>query len=372
MDLTAPASKASLDPGNPIGGDVLVTQKISRRLVLGSAMALAGGASVLDPPFPNGATLLVAGPGGSAVDSWAEWLAPSLGRALPPGTPLRKDVVGGVDGVTGANQFEARTVPDGGTAMLLPGSAAMAWLVGDPRARFDASHWIPGLAGVTPGLVMSRIPIGRVQSDAPLSVAASGPAGPELPGLLALDLLGARWTPVYGIADAAALEALSSGQVDAICLHGTRVPEFARLLGSSGFVPMFSYGSVDDTGRRQRDPAFPNTPDASELLAGRQISPALLKGWRATRGRGGVGGSLGAAATHPGGHGGAVAAGLHAGDWLRPGSGAGQRPRRAAAGPTRRDHQHERGAGRHDGAVGAAELAADAVELPSELNRGAC
>ena len=259
-----------------------MTQKISRRLVLGSAMALAGGATVLIPPFPNGATLLVAGPGGGAVDSWAEWLAPGLGRALPPGTPLHKDLVGGVDGVTGANQFEARTVPDGNTAMLLPGSAAMAWLVGDPRARFDAAHWVPALAGVTPGLVISRVPIGRVQNGSALRVAASGPAGPELPGLLALDLLGATWTPIYGVADAASLEALSSGQVDVICLHGYRVAEFARLLGSSGFVPMFSYGSVDETGRRQRDPAFPNTPDASELLAGRPVSTALLNGWRAT------------------------------------------------------------------------------------------
>ena len=257
-----------------------MTQAIGRRLLLGSAAALAAGAAALpNAAFPEGATLLVAGPEGGPLDGWAGWLAPSLGRALPPGTTLRKDVVGGIDGVTGANQFEARTVPDGGTALLLPGSAAMAWLVGDPRARFDVGQWIPALAGVTPGLLMSRMPIAA--GGPPLRIAASGPAGAELPALLALDLLGVPWVPVFGLVDATAISALSTGQVDAVCLHGRRVAEFAQLLGAVGVRPAFSFGSVDEAGQRQRDPSFPATPDASELLAARPETP-LRKAWRAT------------------------------------------------------------------------------------------
>ncbi len=94
-------------------------------------------------PFADGATLLVAGPESGATDRWAALLGPALGRGLPPGTQVHTEAVGGPDGVTGANQFEARTTPDGTTALLLPGSAALAWLVGDPRARFDAAHWMP-------------------------------------------------------------------------------------------------------------------------------------------------------------------------------------------------------------------------------------
>ena len=258
-----------------------MTQTMTRRLVVGSAVALATAAAAASASFPEGATLLVAGPQGGPVDTWTDWLAPSLGRALPPGTALRKDVVGGVDGVTGANQFEARAVPDGGTALLLPGSAAMAWLVGDPRARFDVGQWIPALAGVTPGLLMSRVPVARAPGGNPLRIAASGPAGPELPALLALDLLGVPWVPVFGLAEAAATDALSSHQVDAVCLHGRRVADVAQQLGVAGVVPAFSFGSVDEAGRRQRDPAFPATPDASELLASRPDSP-LRKAWRAT------------------------------------------------------------------------------------------
>lgn len=262
-------------------GNRPVIRCVTRRSVLtASALALAAAAS--PPAFPDGATLLVAGPNGGQVDGWAEWLAPGLGRALPPGTTLRKDIVGGIDGVTGANQFDARTVPDGGTALLLPGSAAMAWLVGDPRARFDAAHWVPALAAVTPGLVLSRRPLAEVLGDSRLRIAATGPADAELPALLALDLLGARLAPVYGLPEPAAMAALSGGQVDAICLHGRHVAAMTRLLGSTGVAPLFSFGSVDATGDRGRDPGFPDTPGAAELLASRQVDPTLARAWSAT------------------------------------------------------------------------------------------
>lgn len=260
-----------------------MTTTITRRFLFGSAAAMAlGAAGTPATVFPDGATLLVAGPGGGTADSWAEWLSPGLGRALPPGTALRKDLVGGLDGVTAANQFEARTEPDGGTAMLLPGSAAMAWLVGDPRAQFDAAHWVPALAGVTPGLLVSRIPAAQALRGAPLRLAVSTPSGPELPAMLALDLIGASWTPVLGLSDAAATDALAQGHVDAVCLRGRRVADLFQQLAAAGSQPLFSFGSVDEAGLRERDPAFPDVRSVSELVAGRSQDEALLRAWSAT------------------------------------------------------------------------------------------
>ncbi|MEJ1978178.1 MAG: hypothetical protein WDN49_20745 [Acetobacteraceae bacterium] len=241
--------------------------------------ARAAAASV---PFPEGATLLVAGPSGGPVDTWAEWLAPVIGHALPPGTAIRKAIVGGTDGVTGANEFEARTVPDGSTALLLPGSAAMAWLVGDPRARFDAAHWVPALAGVTPGVIASRVSAAQMLSGTTLRIAASGPASTELPALLALDLLGVHWRPVFGLRETAAREALAQGTVDAVCLHGRRVAEMAQACAAIAAPPAFTFGVVDEDGRRQRDPAFADVPDASELLSQRALNGPLRNAWRAT------------------------------------------------------------------------------------------
>ena len=342
-----------------------MTQAIGRRLLLGSAAALAAGAAALpNAAFPEGATLLVAGPEGGPLDGWAGWLAPSLGRALPPGTTLRKDVVGGIDGVTGANQFEARTVPDGGTALLLPGSAAMAWLVGDPRARFDVGQWIPALAGVTPGLLMSRMPIAA--GGPPLRIAASGPAGAELPALLALDLLGVPWVPVFGLVDATAISALSTGQVDAVCLHGRRVAEFAQLLGAVGVRPAFSFGSVDEAGQRQREPVLPGHA-RRQRVAGRSPGDAAAQGMARDGRRVRIGGGVGPAPPHAGRHGRAVAPGLRAGRRVRAGAGAGERRRGAAARRAGRHGEHGRGAGGRHVAAGAAQLAGHAVELPPDV-----
>ena len=254
--------------------------RLGRRSAIGLAAAALVAAA---PAIPDGAALLVAGPDGGLVDQWAEWLEPSLRRVLAPDTGLRRDVVGGLDGVTAANQFEARIQPDGSTGLLLPGSAAMAWLVGDPRARFDAARWVPALAGVTPSLLASRISVGRILGGAPVRLAASGPAGADLPAMLALDLLGANWHPVFGLSETTAQTALAQGSVDAVCLHGRRVLDMSYALRASGAPPIFTFSTADEGGQPQRDPAFIDVPDAMELMkAGAPADEHLRAAWRAT------------------------------------------------------------------------------------------
>ena len=248
--------------------------RVSRRTVLGAGAAALLGAA----PVTDGLTLLVGGPDGGLLDHWADWLEPGLRRVLAPETGLRRDRVGGNDGVTAANQFEARIPPDGATALLLPGSAAMAWLVGDPRARFDAARWVPTLAAVTPSLVSSRISAARILAGAPLRLAASDPAGLDLPAMLALDLLGANWRPVFGLTEAAGQVALAQGGVDAVCLHGRRVLDASYALRAAGAPPVFSFGMVDEL----RDPALIDVPDAAELLPAAPVDESLRLAWRAT------------------------------------------------------------------------------------------
>jgi hypothetical protein len=256
-----------------------------RRLGRRSALMMSAGALLGAAPAmpPDGAGLLVAGPEGGLIDLWADWLEPNLRKVLAPETGLRRDVVGGTDGVTAANQFEARIPPDGSTGLLLPGSAAMAWLVGDPRARFDAARWVPALVGVTPSLLASRVSAGRILGGAPVRLAASGPAGPDLPAMLALDMLGANWRPVFGLSDSAAQVALAQGSVDAICLHGRRVQDMSYALRAAGAPPIFTFGATEDGGQPQRDPAFIDVPDAMEVMAsGAPADEHLRAAWRAT------------------------------------------------------------------------------------------
>jgi tripartite-type tricarboxylate transporter receptor subunit TctC len=104
-----------------------------------------------DDRFPRGATLLIAGPAGGALDRVADQLGAGLQAHLPAGTQLHHDPVGGVDGVTGANIFANQINPNGATALLVPGKRG-----GDSRVHFDPSRWLPILARTTPAFVVDR------------------------------------------------------------------------------------------------------------------------------------------------------------------------------------------------------------------------
>ena len=231
-------------------------------------------------PFADGVTLLVAGPENGALNRWADALQPALEQSLPPDTSIRRSTVGGADGVTGANQFETRAAPDGLTIMLVPGSALLAWLVGDPRAQFDVGHWVPVTAGVTPGLVAGRP--GALAADRPLRIGAATPGGPDLSALLGCELLGARLEPVFGLtAPGAALNAVSQNAIDALFLHGHHASQQVAALAAVGGQPLFALPGFDDSGAMVRDPTFPDVPLLGELMPDGLTKAPLHRAWRA-------------------------------------------------------------------------------------------
>ncbi len=249
----------------------------SRRARAATAMA--------SQPFPNGVRLLVAGTPGERVDWWADTFTPILGRLLPPGTRVFKENAIGNDGVTGANQFAVRAAPDGATALLVPGAAATAWLVGEPRVHFDTASWVPVMDAVGPAVVVGRMALSTLGPGATPRVAASGPTGPELPVLIALDVLAANAVPVFGLDTAQqALASLAAGGVDLVLLHGEDVPSRMENLASTGVRALFSFGRPDATGHWQRDPLLPGIPTFEEVsltLLGHQPRGPLADAWRA-------------------------------------------------------------------------------------------
>jgi hypothetical protein len=226
---------------------------------LAAPSTTARAARAVAAPFAETPGLLVAGPDGGDLARWAAALSPPLGRALPAAS-VRETTVGGVDGVTGANQFDARAAPDGATVLLAPGEAAHAWLVGNPRAQFDISHWVPVLAGATPGILVGRAALAAGQR---VRIGASGPSGPELSALLALELLGVACEPVFGMSEAAAAAAFARRETDVLLLRGPGVP--ARLAALSEARPLFTFGAVDDEGQTGRDLLAPEAPHFTEL-----------------------------------------------------------------------------------------------------------
>ncbi len=235
--------------------------------------------------LPDGAELLIAGPSGGRLDRLSMDLLPALQRGLPAGTPLQREFAGGPDGVTGANRFEARGTPDGASVLLMPGDAALAWLVGDPRARFSLGSLVPIMSGVTCGVLMSRLPLDQIGPGKRLRMAALRPDGPDLAGLLGLDLLGLQLDPTFSGSETAAVErAILGRRADALFVVGPDTPKRVARLAAAGLAPAFVLGVAGEDGTMRRDPLLPDVPTLAELavrMHGAVPSGLLYDAWRA-------------------------------------------------------------------------------------------
>lgn len=239
--------------------------RLSRRSMLASSALLAPACHAwarrvaADTESPS---LVIAGPPVSEAADWGRSLVPALSAR-----PMRVLYWGGQDGVTGLNQFEARIFPGGQDALVFPGSALMAWLVGDPRVAFDGSRLLPLLARVSPGVLMLR---GALHARrGPVRLAMPPSSAPSLAGFLGLDLLKVAAEPVA----APAMEAAVQHAVDAVFLHGADVPARSSSLAQAGFQPVFAVGCLTAQGVSCRDPAFADVPTLPELLAGAGAGP---------------------------------------------------------------------------------------------------
>ncbi|MGK7866367.1 hypothetical protein [Falsiroseomonas sp. E2-1-a20] len=245
-----------MQPGTP-------TRRVLAGLLASAALGRALRPAQAAVPVPEAATLLAPGPEGGAVASLAGRAAGALSRGLVQASALRVAVLGGPDGITAANRFASSTVRDGAMLLLMPGAAAQAQLVGDPRARFEPRHW-PAICGsvqpcILAGPAANGPPPGG-RSATPLRLALPGPAAPEAAALLALDLAGRPAVPVFNLAGAQAEAAIRDGGADALVLSGLTAEAQAAALG---LVPWFAF----DAAGSARDPALPNVPTLGEILA---------------------------------------------------------------------------------------------------------
>jgi hypothetical protein len=238
-----------------------------------------------------GPALDVAGPADCPLAAWARRLRAPLAAGLMQGGQLDVRYAGGVDGVTGANQFDARVVPDGQDALLFPGSVAMAWLADDGRVQLDPAHMLPLAAVFGPGVLMVQ---GGLAADLTPGRRAGGgarrgaarPGGklrlgvgpgpdPALTALLGLDLLGIGATGVPAWPDPVA--AARQGAADAVFLHGPNAALQAPALLADGFRPALS----TDRHGASADPALAAPYFLAGLPEARLRHDPLVDAWRA-------------------------------------------------------------------------------------------
>jgi hypothetical protein len=247
---------------------------MGRRVLNGAVLAGALGGlarpAAAATPVPEAATLLCPGPEEGPEARIATRAAAALARGLVQASALRVTVLGGPDGITAANRFASSTAPDGRVLLLLPGLAAQAQLVGDSRARYEPRQW-PAIGGSLRAAVVAGR--GAAGDGAPLRLALPGPGAPETAALLALDLLGRRATPLFGLAGGAAEEAVRQGQADALVLGGTAPHGQAAALGLSCWFAFDAAGGA-------RDPLAPDIATLGDLIPDPH-RPELLEAARA-------------------------------------------------------------------------------------------
>lgn len=231
-------------------------------------------------------SLMVAGPQGGQTSRWANAFALSMADSFPGSPSIITNSVGGLDGITGANQLDTLMVPDGRNAAMLPGATLMAYLMQDVRVHYNPTEWTPVLAGYNAGVLMLRAPHGSVptlstlQSLEPLRFGAASLQSNDLAALLALARLGIKTAPVFGLHNSIEkTNAFIAGTVDAVFICGEGVPEDLDALIASGAVPAFCIGAPGPDGQIGQDPLFPNLALASTL--GPAVDPMLATAYEA-------------------------------------------------------------------------------------------
>ena len=273
-----------------LAGASLLSQP-GRQARLAPAMATGGPSAVValaTPIHDAGPALNVAGPRDGELAAWARRLAPSLAGGLMQGGRLDLRYGGGIDGVTGANQFDARAVPDGREALLFPGSVALDWLAGLRPVRFDPAHVLPLLAMLGSGVLMVRGTLPAQGAGTPLRLAGAAAQDGMLVALLGLDLLGIP-----------AIRVRQESEANAIFLYGPQAASRAPSLVASGYAAALSTGggagfaqapfflaSLSDA-RLRRDPlvtawrALAGATDLCAALVLPRLCPAAAVGsWR--------------------------------------------------------------------------------------------
>jgi hypothetical protein len=251
------------------------TMPIARRALPGllTLLAMAGARPATAQRLADSATLLLPGPEGSPTALWASRVASGLMRGLPHAVALHSVSTGGPDGVTAANRFATTEGAEGRTLLVLPGAAAHARLVGESRARYPVEGWLPLCAAWGGAVMAGRAPLPASGLGRPIRLALPGPEAPEAAALLALDLVQIPAVPVFGLAGAAAEQALVRGEVDAIVLSGTAPLRQAAQLGAAPWC------ELDTPGRRDH----PELPGLAASIAAPVARGAAQAGFAALR-----------------------------------------------------------------------------------------
>ena len=230
---------------------------------------------------------------GGGSDTSARFYAPFLQKHLPGNPVIKiKNIPGGAS-TKAANIFANKVRSDGLSMLGTSASTQFAYLLGDPRVRYNYEKWSILMASQTGGVVYISPQLGIKDSselakiaDRKLYYGSQGTTSVDLVPLLAFDFLGLNVRPIFGISGRA-IGRLAFERGDATIDFQTSaayLKSVQPLVDQGRAIPLFSLGVLSASGELVRDPNFPDLPHVMEVykdVTGKEPTGIAWESWMA-------------------------------------------------------------------------------------------
>ena len=231
-------------------------------------------------------------PGGGS-DVYIRALQPFLEKHLPGNPTLIIRNVPGGGSIPGANQFQARSAPDGLHAFVASASTVANFVFQKSKVKFELDKWEPVILSPQGAVVYASPALGisspkdlpKLKGSTGLVFGGESATSGELRTIATFELLGLKPKFVWGLRRGPTRLAFERGE---LTINYDSAPGYiggaTKLVKAGKAVPLYSLGVLNDKGEVVRDPNFPDLPslpEAYELMHGKKPSGAGYDAWRA-------------------------------------------------------------------------------------------
>jgi tripartite-type tricarboxylate transporter receptor subunit TctC len=227
-------------------------------------------------------------PGGGS-DVYVRAMAPHLERHLPGKPSIIVRNLPGAGGVTGSNQFQARSKPDGTHVISTSSGTFLSYVFRREKTQYALEKWQPILISPQGAVIYVAASTG-IQSSADIAklkgrqlvFGGDTPTAGEMRIIVAMELMGLDVKHVWGVTRGPARLAFERGE---FTINYDTTPGWLRngvpLMKAGKAVPLFSFGIADEKGNIVRDPNLPDIPTFNEVYASMHGKPPAGPGYEA-------------------------------------------------------------------------------------------
>lgn len=212
---------------------------------------------------------------GGGTDLSARFNTPYISKHLPGVPQLEVTNMPGGASTKAANIFSSEGADDGLSLLYASTSTQFAYLLGDPRVRYDYDDWhvlmisqSGGVVYISPELGVKSVNELSQISKKTLYYGSQGTTSFDLVPLLAFHLLGLNVRPIFGISGRA-VGRFAFERGDATIDFQTSsayLKSVQPLVDQGRAIPLFSLGVMSPDGEILRDPNFPDLPHLGEVI----------------------------------------------------------------------------------------------------------